>query len=64
VIHTVHRSGYVFRPETPSVTATRVALIAERDRMVRERDEIIARRDELIHRLRTERGTFDADGRD
>jgi two-component system, OmpR family, response regulator len=56
VIHTVHRSGYVFRPETPSVTAARVALIAERDRMVRERDEIIARRDEVIHRLRSERG--------
>jgi two-component system OmpR family response regulator len=61
VIHTVHRSGYLFRAETPSVTATRVALIAERDLMVRERDEIIARRDELILRLRSERGIFDGD---
>jgi DNA-binding response OmpR family regulator len=54
VIHTVHRSGYVFRPVTPSLSVKRAAMIAERDRMVRERDAIIARRDELIHRLRSE----------
>jgi two-component system OmpR family response regulator len=56
VIHTVHRSGYVFRPVTPSVAATRSTLVAERDRMIQERDAIIARRDEIIRRLRAERG--------
>jgi two-component system OmpR family response regulator len=55
VIHTVHRSGYVFRPVAEAASITRGALVAERDRLVRERDEKIARRDELIRRLRAER---------
>ncbi len=55
VIHTVHRGGYVFRPVLPSTTATRSALLAERDRVVRERDAIVARRDELIRRRLAER---------
>jgi DNA-binding response OmpR family regulator len=52
VIHTVHKTGYVFRPTSPSLSAKRAAMIMERDRMVRERDAIIERRDELIRRLR------------
>ena len=55
VIHTVHRTGYVFRSAAPSVAAARVSMLAERDRMIRERDAIIARRDELIQSLRAER---------
>jgi two-component system OmpR family response regulator len=55
VIHTVHRTGYVFRSSAPSAGAARASMLAERDRMVRERDAIIARRDELIQRLRAER---------
>jgi two-component system, OmpR family, response regulator len=53
VIHTVHRSGYVFRPVMPSTTTTRAGRVAERDR--RERDGMVARRDELIRRPPAER---------
>src|SRR5262249_54735430 len=42
VIHTVHRTAYVFRPVSQSIPAARASLVAERDRMVRERDAIIA----------------------
>jgi two-component system OmpR family response regulator len=56
VIHTVHRSGYIFRPVSPSLSVARATLVAERDRMVRERDTIIARRDEIIRQLTTGRG--------
>jgi DNA-binding response OmpR family regulator len=50
VIHTVHRSGYVFRPPVPA-RISRIALVAQRDRLLHERDEAIARRDEIIGRL-------------
>jgi two-component system, OmpR family, response regulator len=52
VIHTVHRTGYVFRRTTPEPSLTRTRLFAERDRLLRERDEVVARREELLQRLR------------
>ena len=50
VIHTVHRSGYVFRPVAPTPLGARDAVLLERDRLVQERDEAVARRDELLRR--------------
>jgi two-component system, OmpR family, response regulator len=55
VIHTVHRTGYVFRPASPTPATTRAALVAERDRLLRERNEVVARRDQLLERARAER---------
>jgi two-component system OmpR family response regulator len=50
LIHTVHRSGYVFQAPLAG-PSSRAALLAERDRLLRERDEAIAQRDETIKRL-------------
>jgi two-component system OmpR family response regulator len=54
IIHTLHGSGYVFRPVSSSLSVTRASLVVERGRIVPERDQIIARRDEIIRRLRSE----------
>jgi DNA-binding response OmpR family regulator len=43
VIHTLHRSGYVFRPTGPAAGAPRAPRAAERDDRVRGRDAMIAR---------------------
>ena len=53
LIHTVHRSGYIFQAPL-SGPASRAALLADRDRLVRERDEAVARRDDVVKRLRVQ----------
>ena len=50
LIHTVHRSGYVFQAPTAG-PSSRAALLADRDQLLRERDEAVARRDDVIKRL-------------
>jgi two-component system, OmpR family, response regulator len=52
VIHTVHRTGYVFRRTASEPSLTRRGLVAERERLLRERDEVVARREDLMQRLR------------
>jgi len=55
VIHTVHRSGYVFRPVSLSKTLMSADLLEERARLVRERQEMVERRDQIVRRLHAER---------
>jgi DNA-binding response OmpR family regulator len=64
VIHTLHRSGYTFRPVLPTTAANRAHVRAERDRLVRERDEAVARRDEVVRQMRKLLNTGPNDGVD
>src|SRR5262249_42249840 len=57
VIHTVHRSGYVFRPVTAGTAEFRTTLVNERNRLVREREAMVARREEIVDRIRSQRRT-------
>jgi DNA-binding response OmpR family regulator len=57
VIHTVHRSGYAFRPVVVGPPDALRALVGERNHLTRERDEMVARREEILQRIRSYRGS-------
>jgi two-component system OmpR family response regulator len=57
VVHTVHGSGYVFRPSARTDDGGRAQLLESRARLVRQREEAVARRDRLLRSLESRPST-------
>jgi DNA-binding response OmpR family regulator len=51
VVHTVHGSGYVFRPAAYTDDGLRAQLLEARERLVRQREEAVSRRDRLLRTI-------------